>query len=116
MLRPLKKRKLHVAPNNAPIAADDDLDDSSDTKPDWHASFNLESRAALVLDEEWVREAQDVSRMLRARELNHVLWWDVQAVNPLSADIYGIPHLNYTHESGVVDFSVPPACCQPLAS
>ena len=54
--------------------------------------------------------------MLRARELNHVFWWDVQAVNPERLHIYGIPHLKYTHESGVVDFTVPPASCQPLAS
>ena len=29
---------------------------------------------------------------------------------------YALPHLNYTHNTGVVEFSVPPACCQRLAS
>ena len=116
MLPPPKKRKVYDASIKAEDEADDDLDESDDDKPDWHASFNLQSRTAMVSDEAWVQVALGVSTKLRARELKHVMWWDAQALNPERAALYALPHLNYTHNTGVVEFSVPPACCQPLAS
>ena len=112
MQPPPKKRKLYDASIVAEDEAEDDLDESEDAKPDWHTSFNLQSRTALISDEAWVREALEVSTKLRARELKHVLWWDAQVINPKWDALYALPHLNYTHDTGVVEFSVPPACCQ----
>ena len=116
MLPPPKKRKFYDASIVAEDEAEDDLDESKEAKPDWHASFNVQSRTALISDEAWMREAVDVSTKLRARELKHVMWWDTQAINPKWEALYALPHLNYTHDTGVVEFSVSPACCQRLAS
>ena len=113
MLPPPKKRRRAVDDLDK---SEDDLDESEDVIPDWHASFDLQSRAAMLPEQAWVQEALDVSTKLRARELKHVMWWDAQALNPERAALYALPHLNYTHNTGVVEFSVPPACCQPLAS
>ena len=119
MLPPPKRwKRKYDASINAEDNADDDLDESEDDKPDWHASFNVESRTAGVLRIEnvaWVREALHVSTKLRAREVKHVMWWDTQAANPKREALYALPHLNYTHNTGVVEFSVPPACCLRLA-
>ena len=119
MLPPPKRwKRKYDASINAEDNADDDLDESEDDKPDWHASFNVESRTAGVLRIEnvaWVREALHVSTKLRAREVKHVMWWDTQAPNPKREALYALPHLNYTHNTGVVEFSVPPACCLRLA-
>ena len=120
MLPPPKRwKRKYDASIKAEDDADDDLDESEDDKPDWHASFNVESRTAEVLMIEnvaWVREALDVSTKLRAREVKHVMWWDTQAINPKREALYALPHLNYTHNTGVVEFSVPPAGCLPLVS
>ena len=120
MLGPPKKRKLYDASIAEAVddldKSEDDLDESEDVIPDWHASFDLQSRAAMLPEQAWVQEALDVSTKLRARELKDVMWWDAQALNPERAALYALPHLNYTHNTGVVEFSVPPACCQPLAS
>ena len=116
MLPPPKKRKSYDASIVAEEEAEDGLDESEDARPDWHASFNLESRTALISEQAWVREALDVSAKLRARVLKHVVWWDTQAINPREDNLYALPHLNYTHDTGVVEFSVAQACCQSLAS
>ena len=110
MLPPPKRwKRKYDASIKAEDDADDDLDESEDDKPDWHASFNVESRTAGVLMIEnvaWVREALHVSTKLRAREVKHVMWWDTQAINPKREALYALPHLNYTHNTGVVEFSV----------
>ena len=61
MLPPPKKRKSYDASIVAEDEAEDGLDESEDARPDWHASFNLQSRTALISDEAWMREAVDVS-------------------------------------------------------
>ena len=114
---PIKKRKLEDA---AATAAEDELDYTDDEelgkgKPAWHAFFILDNRA-WVPDGTWVGPAQVVASKVKSRDIKHVMWWDRDALNPPLANIYGLPHLNYTHDTGVLAFSVPLAYCQPLAS
>ena len=45
-----------------------------------------------------------------------VEWWDRELANPPEDVIYPIPHLIYSHDTGVVDFCVDEACCKRLAS
>ena len=50
------------------------------------------------------------------RAIKHVMWWDRDMANPPEDAIYPIPHLIYSHDTGVVDFRVDEACCKRLGS
>ena len=55
---------------------------------------------------DWVQKVQHIACKLKARTMTHVMWWDVRAINPAVHVMYPLPHLKYSHDTGVVDFTV----------
>lgn len=55
---------------------------------------------------EWERRAKHMACQLKMCVMKHVHWWDKNAVNPAEDDMYPLPHLIFTHYSGVHTFCV----------
>lgn len=91
-------------------SGDDDAEDA------WRDAFDLALRREYIPQAEWAQKAKQVAVLVKSRVVKEVRWWDRSAVNPTDDDMYPLPHLTFTHHSGVHDFLVPPSACIAMAS
>ena len=76
--------------------------------------FNLDSRESLIPVGFWVPKAHDRAWRARSNRIPrnkacHVVW-DMDLANAPEDVIYPMPHLIYSHDTGVVGFRVDEAC------
>lgn len=117
---PLKKRKMFrddLHEEELDFGSDsDDAPRGSSSAPSFPSFFDLDARATVVPHGGWVPKAKAVAYEIKARVVSHVMWWDVQHRNPEARDMYPLPHLPFTHNTGVCPFHVDVDVCKSMAS
>ena len=92
MSPPFKKRKLARSSTlEDELDVNDDDDDDVDA-PSWLKLFNLHHRAGVMPTGGWVPQSKEIAYKIKARDVKHVVWWDVSRLHPSPVDMYRLAH------------------------
>ena len=119
MSPPFKKRKLARSSTlEDELDVNDDDDDEVDA-PSWLKLFNLDHRALVMPTgekEDWVPQSKEIAYKIKARDVKHVVWWDVSRLHPSPVDMYRLAHLPYAHDTGLFSCVIDEEACTTMAA